>query len=141
MPNDKSLLDEARQNILNICNDLNETMKIVGIIKRRGYKYFGNNSGWSSNSNSQLFNEGMEKAHCALYNLYAGMIDRAFTLSGVPNKEMQDYTLKKFKERFTEDEQLEIMSFLSANGEIGSYLTEDKVRFQKEINEAVKELK
>lgn len=141
MGNSKSLLDEARLNILNICNDLEETMHIVEILQSKGHKYFCEGAWYNVTAEGTAYTEGLSQMRNALYSHYCKMITRAFCLIGVPNEEMQEYAKKKFVERFGGDS-YEIMSFLTNNGQSpGAYKATIEEEFRKEIDEEIKKIK
>lgn len=140
MKQEKTFMDEARQNILNICYDLEETLKIVDTFRRKGYKYFSG-SNHSQTPNEEMFYDGLSKIYYALQSEYYKNIDKAFVLSGVVNKEMEEYAKQKFVERF-EDASIEVMSYLSDNGSpLGGYKSSDREGFRKEIDAELKKLK
>lgn len=141
MRNSKSLLEEARQNILNICMDLQETMKILETLQSKGHHYFSEGRWYIQSIESTEFAEGISKMRNAIYSYYCKMIERAFCLIGVPNEKMQIYAKKKFVERFGDDDN-EIMSFLTENGHSpGAYKASIQEEFRKEIDEEIKKIK
>jgi len=141
MGSSESTLEQARKNILNICNDLEETIKILEILQSKGYKYFSEGAWYCTTEDSVAFNEGLTKMRSAFYSHYSKMVSRAFYLIGVPTEEMQAYARKKFVERFGDDS-YEIMSFLTNNGQSpGSWKSSDEEAFRKEIDEEIKKIK
>lgn len=129
MTTKRSLIEEAEQNVLNICKEMELAMDALMAFER-----FGNQATKHHLGRNQFF-EGLNMMRTALRKEYMEQISRCFALSGVGGEEAANYAKKKARDYFGGN--YELMSFLDKWGNLGSYNIADEKQFKEELKEAL----
>ena len=138
MKNNKSLLDIAKENVLEIALELERSIRYIDALQRFGWSMFSN---IRYNAESKDFTSGLQQARDALYARYCRALADCFLWVGV-DEGIKDKSLEMLKERFKTESRMEIMGFLEKYGNVpNSYYEKDSQTFRAEVLEEIEKVK
>jgi hypothetical protein len=133
---DTRLIDEARKNVLETALEMERTIRYIDALRSFGYSIFDP----MLDDESRQFHDGIAKCRSAIFSKYGRALANCFMWVGI-DKGLKDYSLQKLRDRFSKEEEKEIMSFLSCWGNIPhSYDGNIEETFRSEVLEEIERI-
>ena len=131
----KNFIQEAEQNLVNICKTFDDILLVFDALRTFGDRYCHEYVGKSE------FFEGLKMMRKAIYHEQAEAIRNCFVFVGVGGETAAKYSKEKFKEIFCSKKRYSIMQFLDKFGQLPSwYSANDHKEFRKQGKEICSEI-